>query len=194
MLPPTRHFERLTSQPAHEDFDGDLSSFAEDAMEEGIERYQSLEFVKGQLQALSVAGLYHLWERVLKEFIIRELPKESLVGGTAKVQRADFSQLIDGLHAGGFDVRNEDFFDDLETSRLVANVCKHGDGSSFSNLKQKAPGLLLGPNEVRKQFPIGPPQPEDLWIKSKQIEEFGSAIERFWKTMPERLSVPQNWR
>lgn len=187
-------FERMISQPAPENFDGDLSDFAEAAIEEGVERYQSLEFVKGQLQALSVAGLYHLWERTLKEFVARELRKEGLDSGTARVHRADFRQLIDGLTAAGFEVRKEDFFDDLEAIRLVANVCKHGDGSSFRNLEQKAPELLLGPNEVRNKFSFGKPQPDDLWIDADKIEAFGSAIERFWKAMPERLSVPESWR
>ena len=186
-------FEHLMSQPVDEDSFIDPGDLAVSAMDEGVGRYQDLMFVKGQLQALSVTALYHLWERTLKEFLIRELRFHGFSDRESCIQRAGFSGLINDLSALGFDATNQSFFETLETVSLVASVCKHGDGRSFKSLVHKAPDLFLGQNEWRRQVAIGEPRAEDLWITSSKFHELGSAIEQFWRSMPERLSVPRNW-
>src|SRR5712691_1857347 len=52
--------------------DEDAGSVADDAREHGFSVYSDLEFVRRLVTGLAIAGLYHLWERLLKEFLVRE--------------------------------------------------------------------------------------------------------------------------
>ena len=92
----------------------------------------------------------------------------------------------------GFPVRDQDFFDYLESVSLIANTCKHGDGPSFERLVQKAPELFRGPHQVELSFGI--PLPDDLWIDAETFSALAHAVEQFWLSMPENLPIPQPGR
>jgi hypothetical protein len=47
----------------------DEEAVAEYAQEYGLSVYTDLEFVRQQVTGLAIAGLYHLWERLVKEFL-----------------------------------------------------------------------------------------------------------------------------
>lgn len=186
-----QEYERLGSMPSWGEGPG-MDEIAETAEDRGIERYQDLVFVQVQLHALAVAGLYHLWERSLKDFLIRTLGWEGLTDdGRREVQNFRFAKLIDTLTEVGFAVREQSFFDQIEIASLVANACKHGEGPSFERLVEKAPELLRGPHKI--ELPFGIPQPDDLWIDAETFSKLDSAFTNFWKTMPEYLSIPSGW-
>ena len=185
-------YERLGRRPSW-DGDVDMVAASEEAIERGHERYQDLVFVQRQFQALSIAGLYHLWERTLKEFLVRELDWKGTSGKFIQgVQRAGFNGLIDILADLDVAVRDQSFFNGLETIRLIANTCKHGDGPTFKRLLDKAPEFLRAPYQNGSLFLFGTPGPDDLWIDASKIEELESAIDQFWLSMPEHLPIPEN--
>lgn len=187
-----REYERLGNMPGCED-GPDMSDIAETAMDLGVERYQDLVFVQGQLHALSVAGLYHLWERSLKEFLIRTLGWDGIPSeGVHEIQRYGFAKLVDTLTELGFAVRDQDFFDHFESVSLIANTCKHGDGPSFAQLVQKAPELFRRSHQIA--LPVGIiPLPDDLWIDAETFAVLAHAVEQFWLSMPEHLPIPAAW-
>ena len=180
-------FQRLLSVPCSDAVD--IGDIAERTMDDGVEKYRDLEFVQGQLHVLCVAGIYHLWERTLKDFMLREID----FGGDEKIREirmAGFEKLICCLTKLGFDVKSEQFFAGMETANLVTNACKHGGGPSLDRLAMKAPNLLQGPDQSMPLLPFAPPHPDNLWVDASKIEEFGSSIEQFWREMPEHL--PRN--
>jgi len=58
-------WEAAMSSPACDE-NLDSSDYAEAAQEYGVEVYESLQFTRQQLLGLAAAGLYHLWERLLR--------------------------------------------------------------------------------------------------------------------------------
>ena len=86
------------------------------------------------------------------------------------VQRAGFNGLIDILADLDVAVRDQSFFNGLETIRLIANTCKHGDGPTFKRLLDKAPEFLRAPYQNGSLFLFGTPGPDDLWIEASKIE------------------------
>ena len=185
--------ERLARRPSWGD-GTDMVEVAEEAIERGHERYQDLLFVQGQLQALSVAGLYHLWERTLKEFLVRELRWMETPGKIIrKIRLAGFVELMSILARLDFAVRDQSFFNGLKTVSLIANTCKHGKGPAFKRLAKEAPEFLRGPYQTDSLFLFNRPEPDDLWIDTSKIEELASAIEQFWISMPESLPISENW-
>jgi hypothetical protein len=87
--------------------------------------------------------LYHLGERALKEFLVREFsnydpPHISPEG----VRSAVFGKLVRVLTVIEWDVMDANFYTDLDHLHLVANVIKHGDGKSCNKLMKKAPRMF----------------------------------------------------
>lgn len=188
-------YERLGQLPGHE-YGPDLSEIAAMAREAGIERYSDLVFVQGQLHSLAVAGMYHLWERTLKEFLLRGLRWVGLTEqGKKEVRRATFADLVAYMMDLGFDVKAAPFFDPLETAYLVANASKHGEGTSFQRLVKKAPNFFMGPygdSELLK-LTLASPRPDDLWVDEKSFAALAAAFTDFWQQMPEHLPIPPAW-
>ena len=183
-------YKWLSSLPGA-DGDFNMGEIAEMAIDRSVERYQDLAFVEGQLRALAIAGLYHLWERTLKEFLVRTLGWEGHSKTQIdKIHRSNFHELIDTLEKFGFLVKEECFFDDLNIVRVVANTCKHGEGQAFEELANKAPELLRGRYRLESRL-LSPPHPENFWIDAQRFANLERAIEQFWHAMPERLLVPE---
>lgn len=178
-------YEKLCQRPGWED-GPDLADFADMARDSGIEKYDDLVFVKGELIGIATAGLYHLWEKTLKSFYTRELHNYI---GTEKLQKkiegADYGELQSILADDGFDFSERQYADNLDICRLIANTVKHGDGSSCKKLAEKLPELFRGPYEL--DFLVGEPRAKDLWIDSAKFKECAGSIEAFWNEMPERL-------
>jgi hypothetical protein len=64
------YFDSRMNQVASEDESWvDEEAVAEYAQEHGFSVYTDLEFVRRQVTGLAIAGLYHLWERLVKEFL-----------------------------------------------------------------------------------------------------------------------------
>jgi len=108
---------------------GSIADAAECA---GQEVYSNLTFVREQLISLSIAGLYHLFERTLKDFIIKEI--RHYVSSDHKtikdIQKANFEEIIQFLAEFGHNLKSHKNFSMLNELRLIANVVKHGDGQA----------------------------------------------------------------
>ena len=166
----------------------DESELAEQALEAGIEHYEDLMFVKGQLMALAAAGLYHLWERTLKSFIIRELSHYGLADNDrAKILRADFPTLRGWLVGMGFPTEQPVLLSDLNLLSLIANVAKHGEGASFEKLVALAPEFVEGPYGA--MMGISMTSADGLWITPERFDRLATAVDRFWESLPEWLPV-----
>jgi len=119
--------------------DEDAGSVADDAREHGFSVYSDLEFVRRLVTGLAIAGLYHLWERLLKEFLVREfgqfnppiVPREKVLG-------AEFRPLVGMLKNQGWEIAKESFYLDLDVLRLVVNVvnCDPPDVAEIDALRR----------------------------------------------------------
>lgn len=160
---------------------GDLSS---DAFEVGLKVYENLSFVREQLIQLSVAGLYHLWERAIKQFIIKELKHYQYEDSVFKVvEKATFEDLVDILQQFTYDITVTTYYQKLNELRLVANVVKHGKGKSLEQLAQLAPHLFENPTISL----IGISNNENLNLMSSDFMAYSNAIQEFWTSFPERV-------
>jgi len=81
----------------------DEGAVAEDAQEHGFSVYTDLEFVRQQVTGLAIAGLYHLWERLVKEFLETSfravdppVPRRKCVVRTSMSSSAGFESASDG--------------------------------------------------------------------------------------------------
>ncbi len=178
-------WEAAMSSPASEE-SSDPSIYAEAAQEHGLEVYENLQFTRQQLLGLATAGLYHLWERLLKQFICKELRGWTFDGRDIHkiMAQMNFSNLEGFLSQFGFQLAQQSYYADLCELRLVSNVVKHGDGNSCDELQASAPHLFEGYNY---HFDILS-NADNLELKPTDFTRYAKAVTDFWKTLPENLT------
>jgi hypothetical protein len=181
VLPIFDHMEQEADEAANQHYR--KTGNPEDAHQRGISIYIDLNFVRTQVTGLAIAGIFHLWERLLKEFLVQEShhytepTRERILG-------AQFPKLVKWLEEIGWSIKSAQFYDSLDCLRLVANVIKHGDGQSCRSLLKKAPNMFIS---------FGHPWADDkrgashLSLKREDFPEFASAARMFFEQFPARL-------
>ena len=180
--------DRMNQLAGFDGPDEDEGFAADDAQEHGFSVYSDLEFVRRQVTGLAIAGLYHLWERLLKEFLVREfgqfnppiVPREKVLG-------AEFRPLVGMLKNQGWEIAKESFYLDLDVLRLVVNVVKHGDGKSCQALLTQEPGLFMDFGHPWANKGRGA---DDLRLTGYHFIRFVGATRAFFERFPERLPSP----
>lgn len=168
----------------------DPADFYERANDVGIEFYGLLSGLWDQTQLSVIAGMFHEWEKQLREWLVREL--QYWYNGEIlpkRVWSANFKETVDLLESFGWKVRESDYHDLLDACRVVVNVYKHGDGGSFKELKEKYPEYLPDPS-TGTMFTFGNKdfrEHSDLVVSEEQFSVFSGAIISFWENGPKNV-------
>jgi hypothetical protein len=166
----------------------DPGDFYEAANEAGIEFYGLLSDMREQTRLSVVAGMYHEWEKQLRDWLSREIQHwHRGEGVSAKVWSADFGQIADLLQSFGWNLRASDYFRMLDACRLVVNVYKHGEGKSLDDLRSNFPEYLDDPFRGSGGSLSDPTYRDHshLRVSDAQFQEFADAISAFWRDVPE---------
>lgn len=179
----------------------DPSDFYEAAHDKGIEFYQLLSDMHENTRLSVVAGMFHQWDKKLRDWIVREMHHwhhgENAAGSIWKV---DVSALMDFLVAFGFNVKALPCYERLDAMRLVVNVFKHGNGRSLDELKESFPEFISDPfgGDSDHQFFLHYLEHTDMKVSDAHLGQFSEAILDFWLAVPneiyltDELVVP-NW-
>jgi hypothetical protein len=131
---------------------------------------------------LAIAGVYHLWERRVKEFLEGQFAQSRYMP-PKKVQKSDFNfdRITKVFSVFGWDICDADFYSQLDRLRLVANVAKHGDGDACKKLLKKAPEMFktTGLN--------APPAARMLKLSQDDFCKAVDAVTKFFTQFPEHL-------
>lgn len=171
----------------------DEGDFYESANDKGIEFYQLLSDMQERTRLGVIAGMYHEWDKKLREWLTRELRHwcrgENVV---RSIWKADMSSLFDLLLAFNFDARAVSKYKRLDAMRLVVNVFKHGHGTSFDELGAKYPEFvpdpLGGDGSHRSRFL----DHTNMVVSDEHLEQFSTAILDFWQAVPKEMSIEQD--
>jgi hypothetical protein len=163
----------------------DMADLAEMAHELAASHYELLSDLKEQVMLGALAGLYHQWEKELRDFIERELTTDSLAEQATKrawsVSIMDIFRLLTDFD---WDVLSEPFFPKIDACRLVVNVYKHGKGPSLNELRSKYPDYL---HPRLSKPPSDYVDYQWLAISEQNFDEIARALRSFWIEFPERL-------
>ena len=185
-----KEYERIGSMPAASD-DIDMSVVAEWANDRGQEYYGLLSDLKKQMVLGALAGIYHQWDKDLREFIERELAHNYEKNHVLKIAwDPNIGNVFDILSQFGWDVRADDWFADIEACRLIVSAYKHGKGRSLDELAKLYPAYLKNVlNEFGSIFATANRSPGHDWLEvsDEQFESLAAALRMFWVEFPERL-------
>ncbi|VWD65303.1 hypothetical protein [Burkholderia contaminans] len=172
----------------------DPGDFCEMAHDHGIAFYQLLSDMREQTRLSVVAGMFHEWDKQLRDWLVREIHHWHWGDTTAsKVWSADFVQIAELLESFGWPLRTTDYFRTLDACRLVVNVYKHGKGKSLDDLRTKFPEYLDDP---LKDFEdtvssVSYRDHRQLKVSDDQFQTFSAAIVAFWRDVPETVVESQ---
>lgn len=163
----------------------------EQAHDEGIEFYLRLEDLRKITQLSIIAGMYHEWEKQLRDWLAREMmrfaPGEHLRSAVWKETVGGIFDLLESLQ---WPLRSEPWFGDLHLCHLVVNVYKHGSGPSLTELTALAP-RFSGQTPGHIHFMTSALDHTNLKVDDGDIERFSDAIIAFWRAVPENTFQSQ---
>lgn len=105
----TAEYERMGSLPGWEEVD--MGEIADRVNDKSGEHYRLLTDLRTSVIVGALAGLYHQWEKRLRDFIEMELRHDkSSDQASQKAWPRDIANVFDFLRKMGWDVRAEPFF------------------------------------------------------------------------------------
>lgn len=168
----------------------DPGDFEERAYEEAIEFHGLMTDLRVQTQLSVVAGMFHEWEKQLRNWLVREI-RHWHRGDNVKqaVWEKNLGKIFDLLNGLGWNVRSTTHFPILDACRLLVNVYKHGEGDSLVELKQKYPEYLDDPLRHVGELSLDADHLDytHLKVTDAQIQAFSDAIVAFWNGVPENI-------
>lgn len=169
----------------------DPAAYYEHAFDESVSFYQSLVSLRDNTRLSIVAGMFHEWEKQLRDWLGRELGHQGFGKHVHEaIWRATLDEIIALLEACQWPVCEREFFGDLRLCRLVTNVYKHGNGPSFDTLKELAPELA-GRTEKLPAFFVSALDYTMLNVSDAELTCFANAITAFWRDVPENIFYSQ---
>jgi hypothetical protein len=188
-----RHAEEwLASRAQYFNPDRDDPSDAyEQSWDEAVSFYRGLVDLQKTTRLSIIAGMYHEWEKQLRDWLGREMGHHGLGEHThAAIWKVVIGDIFDFVDCWQWHVRDRPFHADLHICHLVVNVYKHGNGNSFNELRKEAPSLVGAKAESLELFS---PTPDytNLEIGDDELERFSQAIISFWRDVPENVFFSQ---
>ncbi len=170
-----------------EKFDDDNA--AEWAQELGEERYLILDDIVKMTQLSVIAGMYHEWEKQLRDWMARELPHHYAAQGYGDmIWEATIHTTVKFLEACDWPIKKTSYYKSLDRCRLIVNVYKHGNGDSFENIRKKHPEFIKSAfNHEHRSLELKSADYTNLVVTEEHIDEFSNAIIEFWKNVPENI-------
>ena len=168
--------------------------FEQLAYDESIEFYGLLQQMHGDTRLSVLAGMFHQWDKRVRDWLARELTNRFLVPkAKAAVWDANFVQLFELMDSFGWRMREQEYFGHLDTCRLLVNVYKHGPGTSFDDIKNQHPeylksavgGVLGAERELRYA------DNTNLKVGDEDVDRFSNAVIAFWECVPTTTLISQ---
>lgn len=177
----------------------DPADFAERAWEYGIEYAMSMNLMRYNVQLMSISTLYQFWEQQVRSFLFEELTRDhtfKIIKGKNKGNiltfkefcTKGFDEIKEIFQACGRNLESFNSYAKINELRLLANVIKHGDGPSATQLKIVRPDIFNSRIGFNKMDLYKTTLNEVvLEIGNDELRTYGNAILEFWDEIPEYM-------
>lgn len=160
--------------------------------------YRPCEFdeIINEINKMAIVGLYHMWERNLKELLIygsegRNSNKTDIDKYSLKDLKNTFEECPQSSSI------LIDLFKVLEKYATLTNAIKHGSGVSMNKLEKSYPCFFY--NETNKGTPM-PVEDEECYMQmaveplvtEENIQELYETLMQFWDNVPSQLILENN--
>lgn len=161
----------------------DVGMHAEMAWDKGLHYGLMLEDVRNDVYLAILAGLYHRWDKDLREWVVRELEqwldRERIEKKIWDISRHTLCQLLDAM---GIPVTTQPFYPLIDAYGTLVNVYKHGKGNAFNALRCSHPEYFH--RDVQSDAYWKFTAHDDLAVSDEQFDALTSTLFAFWKCIP----------
>ncbi|MGE6603290.1 hypothetical protein ACQKEY_16490 [Lysinibacillus fusiformis] len=175
----------------------DEADFADSAFEKGLEYYEAVSLVKYNNQLMWISTMYQFWEQQVRKFLYDEIKHSGVTLCNERGQEIDFKNYCTrGINAikkefadFGQDLEKMERWSDINELRLLANVIKHGDGGSATELEEIRPDFFkseISENNLLKVHRTVLNE-QVLNVSDSDFIKYKEALQSFWEGLPERL-------
>ncbi|MFT9447659.1 MAG: hypothetical protein ABF574_00030 [Gluconobacter japonicus] len=180
-------YERMSQALGYGEID--MADLAEAAYDKGSAHYQTLTDLRKQMLLGGLAGMFHQWDKTVREHLEREL-RHDFDGDTIEkeIWKASVTDIMKVFEQFGWPVKTLPCYAKIDAMQLIVNVYKHGKGRSLNQLVERYGEYVCDP--IRQWMPKDTTfglDHEWLIVTDGQLEQFADAIRDFWREMPERL-------
>jgi len=165
----------------------DEGAFAERAFDEGISYGLMLDDMRNDVYLALLAGLYHRWDKDLREWVVRELAhwidRERIENKIWDIQRHTLCQLLDSL---GISITSQPFYPLLDVYGKLVNVYKHGKGKTFNSLRDSHPEYFR--RDMQSDAYWKYTTHDDLSVSDEQFNALTDTLYAFWGCIPQYTS------
>lgn len=176
-------YRRLGTEPAGDDWDGDMGVLADAAEDHAIALYETLSAMRQSMLNLFAVGLFHLLKQQVADlchdgaFMVPRLEGTQLIGEVSQWYLQHFQ----------LDLRGIPSWAAIDQLRVVANVVKHAEGDSAARLRERRPELFCYPALQEAQLGIfniaghvaRPLAGDDLYVTPQALQEYIDAAISF---------------
>jgi hypothetical protein len=181
-------YKRLSNRWSNAAIDSDV--LEKNAYDSARDHYEALAELRHQVSLGATAGLYHMWEKELRDFIERELYLDLEAPELMKLAwLKPIDEIWNLFTVSGWAIRSEACFRLIEACQLVVNVFKHGNGPSLKKLKTKFPYYLRQPPTSLTALNPNYRDHTLLTVSEDEFVEIAKAFRCFWSVFPERLYI-----
>ncbi|RDF52234.1 hypothetical protein DWA20_05005 [Acinetobacter baumannii] len=175
----------------------DSSSLYYDSYDASIIFYQNLSDLQQNVRFSVIAGMYHRWEKQFRSFLHNQ---SRWWGCTHHVRNEIWTLPVNKLFmlfkTDEFDIEKQEFFKDFDACRVIVNVFKHGNGSSYRELCNKYPFYLKENYHGMENNPLPYFIYEPTFnITDDDVVKFSKAISEFWRKLKniENVEDREEW-
>lgn len=169
----------------------DIADFADAAWEAAADFHIRLIDMRRETMLSVVAGMYHTWEKQLREWLVGEFAHSfDMTRLRKQLWDKKTEQLFELLSGIGLMIKEQSFYPLIDECRLVVNVYKHAEGSSFDELKSRQ-SRYFGAS-VRDGILSPHTAHSHLEVSIGDTEMFHNAIADFWKFIPDNIPWPHD--
>ena len=170
--------------------DTDFAALGQAAENAEITYYQQMSDAHQGILNLMAVAIHHQFEQQQITLVRRQLLFDGSEDDASKMNTKTFVRI---LKEAGFDPTGFTEWQKLNELRLVANVAKHAEGSSATELEKIRPDLFTRPSiqeGLLSSVPRRVYQPlsgVDLCVTREGLDAYFEALIGFWKRLSEKV-------
>jgi len=200
------NIEEEAEQIANEHFRGmgayfnpdyhDEGDFAEAAWEKGLEHYEGLSLIRYNTKLMWISTMYQFWEQQVRKFLFEEISRTHKMYDKNNNEitfkrfcRRGIEQIKEVFLKFNYDLETLTVWSDIDELRLLANVIKHGDGGSASQLEQLKPSFFRSYVSDSNLLELYKSTLTEIVLNIAESDflRYGNALIKFWDELPERM-------
>lgn len=167
------------------------------AFEKGLEYYEAMSLVRYNNQLMWISTMYQFWEQQVRKFLFDEITNSGIALLDKKGEKIEFKKYCSrGINdikeefvSFGQNIETMTCWSNIDELRLLANVIKHGDGGSATDLEELRPDFFKSDINEISLLKIHRTVLNEriLNISDSDFIKYKKALQGFWEGLPERL-------